>query len=584
MTNFAICRTAKLKTWGNIGGSMGHTYRQSGMAPNADPKRLGKNRVLVGTPGDGTADIRKRIDSLGKEPRSNAVLVVEHMLTMSPEWAVGKTKKQIDHWAKENVKWLQKRYGKDNVAHAVLHMDETTPHIAAFVVPEVNGSLNARELFGGRQKMTELQNSYAEAMAPMGLQRGLEGSKARHQTVKNFYATVNQVEASGNAQLRKISKPTPYPEPSIRSVVSKSQREVERQEWEKQDLGRKAGLVKTAGKAITATKTLSAQVRTLKDQNSTLQAENEHLRQRLTGAYEQLALPKDEVSKLRKLDISAVAERLGHLDVVQRGENAIDLVKRINGFDYGQAVAWLYDEFGAAPAAAAVRENLDVAPPVRPLTKSEKAIKQVVRRQLDGLGCDNFRISLIAPDGQGAPYLPGKSGTEERFYSRADIENMIPYLRYENNVGGRHIFITPMDDHAYYVLLDDLRVSPEKLEEKGFKPCLVQKTSWDSTQAVLKVPKADVARDDVVKVFNELNKEMGDTSISGLRHPMRMAGFRNLKPKHERDGQYPFVTVVAAVNRYCRQTWELIKQKTRPDLDQATIQKRPSGGRKGPKL
>jgi len=585
MSNYAILRTAKLKSWGNIGGSLGHTYRQSGMAPNADPKRLGKNRVLVGTPGDGASDIRKRIDSLGKKTRSNAVLVVEHMLTMSPEWAVGKSKKQIDYWVKENVKWLQNRYGKDNVAHAVLHLDETTPHIAAFVVPEVNGSLNARELFGGREKMSELQSSYADAMKPMGLQRGLEGSKARHQTVKNFYATVNQVEASSKEQFRKISKSTPYPEPSIRSVVSKSQREGERAEWEKKDQGRKATLVKTAGKAITSALMLKREVDMLKDENSALTAENEHLKQRLAGAYEELALPKDEISKLRKLDISAVAERLGYFDAVQKGENSIDLVKRINGFDYGQAVAWLYDEFGAAGAVQAVRSNLEINPPTRPFTKSENAIKRSIATQLSALGCDKFRVSLISNDNSSAPYIPGKSGDGEYFYSRNDIQNLIPYFRYENNVGGRHVFITPMDDHAYYVLLDDLRISPEKLEEKGFEPCLVQKTSWNSTQAVLKVPKTDVIRDDVLKVFNELNKEMGDTSISGLRHPMRLAGFRNMKPKHEREGQYPFVSVVSAVNRYCRQTWNLIKQKSRPDqVDQDTILKKPERQTRQPKM
>jgi len=248
-------------------------------------------------------------------------------------------------------------------------------------------------------------------------------------------------------------------------------------------------------------------------------------------------------------------------------------------------VAWLYDEFGAAGAVQAVRSNLEINPPTRPFTKSENAIKRSIATQLSALGCDKFRVSLISNDNSSAPYIPGKSGDGEYFYSRNDIQNLIPYFRYENNVGGRHVFITPMDDHAYYVLLDDLRISQEKLEEKGFEPCLVQKTSWNSTQAVLKVPKTDVIRDDVLKVFNELNKEMGDTSISGLRHPMRLAGFRNMKPKHEREGQYPFVSVVSAVNRYCRQTWNLIKQKSRPDqVDQDTILKKPERQTRQPKM
>ena len=35
-------------------------------------------------------------------------------------------------------------------------MDEETPHIVAYVVPEVGGKLNARALFGGRDKLRPL--------------------------------------------------------------------------------------------------------------------------------------------------------------------------------------------------------------------------------------------------------------------------------------------------------------------------------------------------------------------------------------------------------------------------------------------
>lgn len=52
---------------------------------------------------------------------------------------------------KENIQWLEKTYGKDNVVHAALHMDESTPHIAAYIVPEKDGKLNCREFLGGRE-------------------------------------------------------------------------------------------------------------------------------------------------------------------------------------------------------------------------------------------------------------------------------------------------------------------------------------------------------------------------------------------------------------------------------------------------
>ena len=65
----------------------------------------------------------------------------------------------------------------------------------------------------------------------------------------------------------------------------------------------------------------------------------------------------------------------------------------------------------------------------------------------------------------------------------------------------------------------------------------------------------------VIDVFNGLNKDIGDPSITGLRHPFRLAGFRNFKDKHERDGKFPFVGLVETVNRFCRKTWELVAQR-----------------------
>ena len=48
---FAILRTAKLKTLGNIGGSLAHTYRTR-ETTNADPSRTGDNEHSHGTPGE----------------------------------------------------------------------------------------------------------------------------------------------------------------------------------------------------------------------------------------------------------------------------------------------------------------------------------------------------------------------------------------------------------------------------------------------------------------------------------------------------------------------------------------------------
>jgi cell division protein FtsB len=550
--SYAICRIAKLKTWGNIGGSAAHTYRHEGKAPNADPVRLGRNRTLVGTPDQVVADVRARVDQLAA-PRANAVLCVEHLLTASPDFFKGKSPKQVREWADQNIAWLVGRYGSGNVCHAALHMDESTPHIVAYVVPEVAGKLNARALYGGREKLRALQDDYAAAMRSTGLQRGVEGSRARHRTVKNFYASLDRYEAVAIEHLRKLGDPVPPPEASIGSVLNRKRYDAELGAWGKQAKSKMTKTVQVAVQAAVAVQTMEETMKDLKSANSALTAENEALKAQLSAL---------EVGRLRRLDISAVAERLGHMGVVKKGDNAIDLVKKVNGFDFNQAVAWLHAEFGAVEATQAVREHLDVAKPERPLSKAEKTIQRAVHTQLEALGCDQFRISLVPQEGGGAPYLPGKSRDGvERFYTRRDVEHLVPYLRYENNVGRRHVFITPMDNFAYYVLVDDARRQRQDLEADGFAPCLIQKSSWNSSQVVFKIPVEGVERQAVVDVFNSMNREWGDASVTGLRHPFRLAGFRNFKPKHERDGNYPFVEIVLAVNQFCQKTLALVTQR-----------------------
>ena len=44
---------------------------------------------------------------------------------------------RLDEWCKDNIDWLRKTYGTDNVVSAVLHMDEETTHIHATIVPIV---------------------------------------------------------------------------------------------------------------------------------------------------------------------------------------------------------------------------------------------------------------------------------------------------------------------------------------------------------------------------------------------------------------------------------------------------------------
>ena len=87
----------------------------------------------------------------------------------------------------------QKRHGSENVVGWSIHRDEQAPHLAVYVVPLKDGKLNAKHFTGGKKVLSQLQTDFAKDVGlRYGLERGIEGSQAKHQTVKEFYAQVNQ--------------------------------------------------------------------------------------------------------------------------------------------------------------------------------------------------------------------------------------------------------------------------------------------------------------------------------------------------------------------------------------------------------
>lgn len=185
---FAILRTAKLKSFGEIGGSLSHTYRTR-PTHNADPTRKKNNSHDLPDSALVMDAIKKRMP---EKVRKNAVLCVEYLITGSPEWDGWGTDKEAIYFDRA-VAFLKKRHGAENVISTSIHRDETTPHLVAYVVPiDERGKLNAREFLGGRAKLSKMQTDFHDQVKDLGLERGLEGAKARHTTIKDFYSEIQK--------------------------------------------------------------------------------------------------------------------------------------------------------------------------------------------------------------------------------------------------------------------------------------------------------------------------------------------------------------------------------------------------------
>ena len=192
MSNYAIMRCAKLKTMGGVASSLQHNFRERETL-NADADRTPDNEHLSAQSTDEAMGQLREL--LPEKRRKDAVIAVEYLFTTSPEWAKAASEAAQARFFVESMKWLENKYGAQNVITATIQRDETTPHLSAFVVPITgDGRLSAKEFIGNKAKMSADQTSFAEAVEEVGLKRGVKGSKARHQTISQYYARVNDSE------------------------------------------------------------------------------------------------------------------------------------------------------------------------------------------------------------------------------------------------------------------------------------------------------------------------------------------------------------------------------------------------------
>jgi len=188
--SYAIMRAAKLSTMGSVAASLAHCFRER-ETPNADTSRTHENEHVEAKTKD---EAMGRMHALLPEKRrKDAVLAVEYLMTASPEWWKSAGQSQQDEFFARSLTWLKDKYGAQNVFVATVHRDEKSPHLAAFVVPmTVDGRLSAKEFIGNRDKMRSDQTSFAQAVRDLGLERGIEGSKARHQRIQQHYGQLER--------------------------------------------------------------------------------------------------------------------------------------------------------------------------------------------------------------------------------------------------------------------------------------------------------------------------------------------------------------------------------------------------------
>lgn len=352
---YSVCRLAKIKSFGNMGGSEKHTARERETL-NADPDK--DNIRLIGSPDDPNLETLVREKIGNQKYRKDAVLCDEMLLSASPAYFRPHDSSKAGEWsdqkmwdfAKATADWLKQKYG-DKCVRAELHLDEATPHIHAYIVPlDENGKLSHKQMFGSRQKLSQLQDSFAGAVSHLGISRGVKGSKATHTKVKEYYSAVNSAPLSlelDRLTPRKFETASQLHQrikedstiTSINHQLADRQRIVEQLRRHEEQ----------AAMREKQKQELEERIKYLEQENFKWRQLADQLRDKtLEDVAYHLGLDSDARGRWKGqgCDIKIDGTKFYDFENARGGGGAIDLVMQVEGCIFKEAIAWLYDRFG----------------------------------------------------------------------------------------------------------------------------------------------------------------------------------------------------------------------------------------------
>ena len=286
---------------------------------NADRTRTHLNRELVQFPEgvrNRTQAIAHRIETAGirRKVSANQVKAIRILLTGSnKDMKQMEAEGRIEDWCNDSLKWIRETYGEQNLVSAVLHMDEKTPHIHATVIPIVTGEQrkagqeeqNGKKKYRkknpqdvrlcaddvmARHRLKHYQDTYAQAMNKYGLQRGVDGSLAKHISTMQYYKQL--VEQQDSLQ------------ENIENLLGLEEEAMKKLKQVKGEIN----VQKMKGAAVNATTAIADGVSSLFGGSKVkkLEAENENLKRNIVNLQKQVQAEQREQTKMENRHSSEI--------------------------------------------------------------------------------------------------------------------------------------------------------------------------------------------------------------------------------------------------------------------------------------
>jgi len=177
-------------------------------------------------------DIQAEIDQAGAKTRSNSVVALDAIYTASGDFFKGKSNEENDQFFRDCLEFHQRKFG--HVISAVIHYDETTPHLHILSVPLTqDGRLSAREIVGNRANLSRMQTEFFEQVGRgYGLERGvqMDGQEKKKRITAQGHK-LREVTAEKQKQLEELGA-IKHSKQSARERATRAREQAEQQQAE----------------------------------------------------------------------------------------------------------------------------------------------------------------------------------------------------------------------------------------------------------------------------------------------------------------------------------------------------------------
>ena len=295
------------KAHGSDSGTTAHIERFI-IPKNADPTRTHLNRRLIEYPDgvkDRSAAIQQRLEEAGltRKIGSNQVRAIRINVSGTHEDMKRiEEEGRLDEWCADNLKYFADTFGKENMLTRTgtrkrrIHVGTLVPIVMESVrrkreeqtkkryrkKPTDTMRLCADDIMT-RLKLKSYQDTYAEAMAKYGLQRGIDGSKARHKSTQQYYRDIQKLSDNLKAEVVDLQQQKETAQEELRRAKKEIQTE------------------KLKGAATTAAANIAESVGSLFGSNKvkTLERENTALHKEVADHEETIEALQDRIQTMQ---------------------------------------------------------------------------------------------------------------------------------------------------------------------------------------------------------------------------------------------------------------------------------------------